>query len=94
MPRGYPLSEAVGDGIWELRAKGLSDRESVAASSSPGDCEQPSEVGRGYSARGSPAPGALPELGGARGDLAGDRPWSVGPRDRSRARSLAYDGRS
>jgi hypothetical protein len=27
MPRGYPLSEAVKDGIWELRAKGLSDHE-------------------------------------------------------------------
>ena len=27
MPRGYPLSEAVKDGIWELRAQGLSDRE-------------------------------------------------------------------
>ena len=25
--RGYPLSEAVKDGIWELRAEGLSDRE-------------------------------------------------------------------
>jgi len=27
MPRGYPLSEAVKDGIWGLRAMGLSDRE-------------------------------------------------------------------
>jgi IS30 family transposase len=27
MSRGYPLSEAVKDGIWELRAQGLSDRE-------------------------------------------------------------------
>ena len=27
MPRGYPLSEAVKDGIWELRAEGLSDHE-------------------------------------------------------------------
>ena len=27
MPRGCPLSEAVKDGIWELRAKGLSDHE-------------------------------------------------------------------
>jgi IS30 family transposase len=27
MARGYPLSEAVKDGIWELRAQGLSDRE-------------------------------------------------------------------
>ena len=27
MPRGYPLSELVKDGIWELRAEGLSDRE-------------------------------------------------------------------
>jgi DNA-binding NarL/FixJ family response regulator len=27
MPRGYALSEAVKDGIWELRAKGLSDHE-------------------------------------------------------------------
>jgi DNA-binding CsgD family transcriptional regulator len=27
MPRGVPLSEAVRDGIWELRAEGLSDRE-------------------------------------------------------------------
>jgi len=27
MPRGYGLSEATRDGIWELRARGLSDRE-------------------------------------------------------------------
>ena len=27
MPRGYYLTEAVKDGIWELRAEGLSDRE-------------------------------------------------------------------
>jgi IS30 family transposase len=27
MPRGYRLSEATKDGIWELRAEGLSDRE-------------------------------------------------------------------
>jgi IS30 family transposase len=27
MARGYPLSEVVKDGIWELRAQGLSDRE-------------------------------------------------------------------
>ena len=27
MPKGYGLSEAVKDGIWELRAEGLSDRE-------------------------------------------------------------------
>ena len=27
MARGYPLSEVVKDGIWELRAVGLSDRE-------------------------------------------------------------------
>ena len=27
MPRGYGLSEAMKDGIWELRAVGLSDRE-------------------------------------------------------------------
>ena len=27
MPRGYGLSEATRDGIWELRAEGLSDRE-------------------------------------------------------------------
>jgi IS30 family transposase len=27
MARGYPLSEAVKDGIWERRAQGLSDRE-------------------------------------------------------------------
>jgi IS30 family transposase len=27
MPRGRPLSEVVKDGIWELRAEGLSDRE-------------------------------------------------------------------
>jgi IS30 family transposase len=27
MPKGYGLSEATKDGIWELRAKGLSDRE-------------------------------------------------------------------
>jgi IS30 family transposase len=27
MSRGYPLSEAVKGGIWELRARGLSDRE-------------------------------------------------------------------
>jgi IS30 family transposase len=27
MPRGIPLSESVRDGIWELRAEGLSDRE-------------------------------------------------------------------
>src|SRR5215211_5976556 len=27
MPRGYGLSETVRDGIWELRAQGLSDRE-------------------------------------------------------------------
>jgi IS30 family transposase len=27
MPRGYGLSEATKDGIWELRAQGLSDRE-------------------------------------------------------------------
>jgi IS30 family transposase len=27
MPRGYGLSEATKDGIWKLRAQGLSDRE-------------------------------------------------------------------
>ena len=27
MPKGYGLSEATKDGIWELRAEGLSDRE-------------------------------------------------------------------
>ena len=27
MPRGYALSEAEKDRIWELRAKGLSERE-------------------------------------------------------------------
>ena len=27
MPKGYALSEATKDGIWELRAEGLSDRE-------------------------------------------------------------------
>jgi IS30 family transposase len=27
MPKGYGLSEATRDGIWELRARGLSDRE-------------------------------------------------------------------
>jgi hypothetical protein len=27
MPKGYGLSEALQDGIWELRAEGLSDRE-------------------------------------------------------------------
>jgi hypothetical protein len=27
MPRGFGLSEVTKDGIWELRAKGLSDRE-------------------------------------------------------------------
>ena len=27
MPMGYPLSEAIKDEIWELRAQGLSDRE-------------------------------------------------------------------
>ena len=27
MPKGYALSEATKDGIWELRAQGLSERE-------------------------------------------------------------------
>jgi IS30 family transposase len=27
MPKGHPLSEAIKDGIWRLRAKGLSERE-------------------------------------------------------------------
>ena len=27
MPKGYGLSEATKDAIWELRAEGLSDRE-------------------------------------------------------------------
>jgi hypothetical protein len=27
MPKGYGLSETVKDGIWELRAQGLSDRQ-------------------------------------------------------------------
>jgi DNA-binding CsgD family transcriptional regulator len=27
MPKGYPLSEAAKDRIWELRSKGLSERE-------------------------------------------------------------------
>ena len=27
MPRGYGLSESIREGIWELRAEGLSDRE-------------------------------------------------------------------
>jgi transposase, IS30 family len=27
MPRGYGLSEATRDGVWKLRAEGLSDRE-------------------------------------------------------------------
>jgi len=27
MPKGYGLSEATKDGIWKLRAQGLSDRE-------------------------------------------------------------------
>jgi len=27
MPKGHALSEATKDAIWELRAKGLSDRE-------------------------------------------------------------------
>ncbi len=27
MPKGYGLSEETKDGIWELRGKGLSDRE-------------------------------------------------------------------
>jgi hypothetical protein len=35
MPKGYGLSEATKDGIWKLRAEGLSDREG-AGSSFPG----------------------------------------------------------
>jgi transposase len=27
MPKGYALSEATKDGIWKLRAQGLSERE-------------------------------------------------------------------
>jgi hypothetical protein len=35
MPKGYGLSEAVKDGIWELRAEGLSDRETGGGSVFP-----------------------------------------------------------
>jgi hypothetical protein len=36
MPRGCGLSEATKDGIWELRAEGLSDREIGPGSACPG----------------------------------------------------------
>ena len=65
MPRGYPLSELVKDGIWELRAEGLSDREIGRRLVWSWDCEQSFEVGGGYTAEGSSAPGALLEPGGA-----------------------------
>ena len=42
MPKGYGLSEATKDAIWELRAEGLSDREIGRRLGLPrGSAEQP-----------------------------------------------------
>ena len=83
MPKGYALSEATKEGIWELRAQGLSERE----------------IGRQLGLGENTVSFYLRALGGirprprrraercfdrlrARGDLARDRPRTVGASDR------------
>ena len=64
MPRGHYLTEAVKDGIWVLRAEGVSEAEiSRPARYSEADGEQvPAADGRGP-AEATPSRGVLPDLG-------------------------------
>ena len=94
MPRGYGLSEATKDADLGAASGGAErSRDRAPARPCPGDGEQPpGESGR-HPAQGPPAPRALPELRRARGDLARDRPRSLGPRHRPRPGSLPHDDR-
>ena len=84
MPKGYGLSEATKDRIWELRAQGLSDAEIgrlLGFTSSDG--EPLPGGGRRHPPKAAAPGGELPEPGRARGDLARDRLW------RNSARAIA-----
>ena len=83
MPKGYGLSEATKEGIWELRAEGLSDREIGRRLGLPrGTVSHYLARAGGIRPRAAAAPRALPEPRRARGDLARDRPRALGPRHR------------
>jgi len=93
VPKGYALSEATTEGIWELRAQGLSERE----------------IARQLRLGQNTVSDYLRALGGIRPrtrrraerclsfeereDLARDRPRALGQTDRPRPRSLPHDDR-
>ena len=93
MPRGYGLSEATKDGIWELRAQGLSDREiGRRLGLARGSVSNHLARTGGIRPRARRRP-EVPELRRARGDLARDRPRALGPRDRPGTSPLPHDDR-
>ena len=94
MPKGYGLSEATKDGIWELRAEGLSDREigRRLGLARPTVSSHLARTG-GIRPEGAQAPQEVPDPGRARGDLARDRPRALGPRHRPGASTLPHDDR-
>ena len=94
MPKGHYLTEAVKDAIWELRAKGLSDREiGRRLGLARGTVSHHLARAGGTPTEGTAAPREVPEPGRARGDLARDRPRALGPRDRPHPRALPHDDR-
>ena len=95
MPRGYGLTEATKDAIWELRAQGLSEREIGRRLGLLPEHGEPATwrawEGSGPRRRRRAERCLTPRR--ARGDLARDRPRRLGPRDRPR-RSAAPTRRS
>ncbi len=94
MPKGHGLTEATKDGIWELRAQGLSEREigrrlGLARTTVS---HYLASVG-GIRPHGRADGRAVPEPRRARGDLARDRRRPLGPRDRPDAGPLPHDDR-
>ena len=93
MPRGNPLSEEAKDRIWELRAKGLSEREIGRRLGFPGVTisRQVNRFG-GIRPRARRRPPGCLGFEGARRSHAGS-PAALGPGDRKSARPLSHHDR-
>ena len=87
MPKGYGLSEATKDAIWELRAEGLSDREIGGGSAFPGEARGTTWREREASARARRRPESCLSLE-EREEISRAIAAVTGPRDRPAPRSL------
>ena len=87
MPKGYGLSEATKDGIWELRAQGLSEREIGRRLGLPRATVSShlARIGR-HPAQGPPAPREVPDASNEREEIS--RGFAAGAPGRLIARVL------